>query len=48
MAAGNDEEASGGQAMPPTQRIGGRSRTPFRSLPPPSVSTQLLGIGGRV
>ena len=48
MAAGNDEEVSGGQAVPPTQSIGGRSRTPLRSLPPPSVGTQPLGTGGRI
>ena len=48
MAAGSDEVASGGQAVPPTQSIGGRSRTPLRNLPPPSVGTQLLGTGGRV
>ena len=48
MAAGSGEVASGGQAVPPTQSIGGRSRTPLRSLPPPSVGTQPLGTGGRV
>ena len=48
MAAGSDEVASGGQAVPPTQSIGGRSRTPLRSLPPPSVGTQPLGNGGHV
>ena len=48
MAAGSDEVASGGQAVPLTQSIGGRSRTPLRSLPPPSVGTQPLGTGGHV
>ena len=48
MAAGSGEVASGGQVVPPTQSIGGRSRTPLRSLPPPSVGTQPLGTGGRV
>ena len=48
MAARSDEVVSGGQAMPLTQSIGGRSRTPLRSLPPPSISTQPLGNGGRV
>ena len=47
-AAGSDEVVSGGQAMPPTQSIGGRSRTPLGSLPPPSVGIQPLGTGGRV
>ena len=48
MAAGSDEVVSGGQAVPPTQSIGGRSRTPLSSLPPPLVGTQPLGNGGRV
>ena len=48
MAARGDEVVSEGQAMLPTQSIGGRSRTPLRSLLPPSVGTQLLGTGGCV
>ena len=48
MAAGSDKVVSEGQAVLPTQSIGGRSRTPLRSLPPPSVGTQPLGTGGCV
>ena len=48
MAAGSDDVVSEGQAVLPTQSIGGRSRTSLRSLPPPSVSTQLLGTAGCV
>ena len=46
MAAGSDEVASGGQAMPPIRSTGGRSRTLSRSSPLPSVGTRLLGTGG--
>ena len=48
MAAESDEVASGGQAVPPTQSIGGRSRTPSRSLPPPLDGTRLCGTGEHV
>ena len=47
MVARSDVVVSGGQAVPPTQSTGGRSRTLLRSLPPPSVGTRPPGTDGR-
>ena len=47
MVDGSDVTASEGQAVPPTQSTGGRSRILSRSLPPPLVGIRPPGTDGR-